>query len=108
MQDIPHTTLNVVVCSVFCFCSYVDNRDGMIFAAYIPANDSWLGIVGMLQREDADWAFPTISVNAQRLGYIDYIGVTPIWTRIRINDTQALEFFLFFYYSCRTLTPPWL
>ncbi len=88
--------LNAVVYSVFCFCSYVDNRDGMIFAAYIPANDSWLGIVGMLQREDADWAFPTISVNAQRLGYIDYIGVTPIWARTRINDTQALESSLFF------------
>ncbi len=57
------------------FHRYVPNRDGMIYASYIPSNNTWIGLVGMLQRADADWAFPTISLNAERQTVIDYATV---------------------------------
>ena len=56
----------------------VPNREYMIYATYIPSNDTWLGLVGMLQRADGDWAFPTISVTAERLTVVDYATVTTV------------------------------
>ena len=50
----------------------------MIYATYVPSNDTWLGLVGMLQRADGDWAFPTISVTAERLTVVDYATVTTV------------------------------
>ncbi len=68
----------------------VPNREYMIYATYVPSNDTWLGLVGMLQRADGDWAFPTISVTAERLTVVDYATVTTVLL-LSIRETNSLK-----------------